>query len=98
MATTQQPSPTAQKTGGVVSPTAENITVQKRFGLILGLISITINTVLFFFGITSLFLAALAAYALYIGIRRNTLSLIIIGSVGIVLTIASMIILTLLSL
>ena len=98
MAATQQPSPNAQSTGGVIPPTARNITLQKRYALIAGIISIVVNIILFVFGFASLFLAALGAYALYIGIRRKAPPLIIVGSIGVVLTVASMIILTLLSL
>lgn len=92
MATKNQPSPTTKKLGGVAPATPRSITIEKRFALGFGIFSIVLGIFFLTAGTGWPFLIAFGAYALYLGIRRKTLYLSIVGGAGILITIAGLIV------
>ena len=92
MATEKQPAPAAQHVTGMPPATPKNVQSQKKFALILGLISLVAGgAALALYGLGIGIFAVFGAYALYIGIRTKTIYLSVIGAAGLLITIAAFI-------
>jgi len=80
-----QPAQTAELVNGMNPPTKENLKKKITLGYILSIASIILFLVAFYFGYVFGVLALLGAIGLLYGIKTKTVSLIVLGSIGLLL-------------
>ena len=80
-----QPTQTAELVNGMNAPTKENLKKKITLGYILSIASIILFLVAFYFGYVFGVLALLGAIGLLYGIKTKTVSLIVLGSIGLLL-------------
>ena len=91
MATNNQPAKTTKSRTGQPPMVGGYLSGMKLVGLIFGSISIVVSIIAIIFGFAVSFMAAIAAFTFYIGIRTKTPYLLVLGVIGVILALVALI-------